>query len=205
MAKLFFWIDMEMSGLDPKKDKILEVAAVVTNPQLEILDTYEQVVFQPQEVLESMNDWCKKTHGESGLTAMISGGKPLHEVERELVQLAKKHYTEKDRIIIAGNSIGNDRAFIDQYLLDFSKMLHYRMVDVSSFKEIYRERFGVDFKKKNSHRAIDDIRESIAELAHYLSFVQMPAAPGGTAPVPGGVAPGGAAPSPASGGAPSSS
>ncbi|NDD93221.1 oligoribonuclease [bacterium] len=174
MSKRLLWIDLEMTGLDDQKDKILEVAAVVTDLELKPIEEFHRVVFQPPEVLAAMNDWCKKTHGESGLTAACATGTPLEEVERELLLLLGRHYSANDRPVLCGNSIGNDRRFIDRYCHDFSKRLHYRMIDVSSFKEIYRERWGIEFKKKNSHRAVDDILESIRELEHYLSFVKIP-------------------------------
>ncbi len=182
MSKRLLWMDLEMTGLDDQKDQILEVAAVVTDLELKPLEEFHRVVFQPPEVLAGMNDWCKKTHGDSGLTAACATGTPLVEVERELVALLDRHYSSKDRPVLCGNSISNDRRFLDRYCVEFSKRLHYRMIDVSSFKEIYRERWGIDFKKKNSHRAVDDIFESIRELEHYLSFVKIPAEPKATGP-----------------------
>jgi len=176
MAKRLLWMDLEMTGLDDQKDTILEVAAIVTNLELQPLEELHRVVFQPPEVLANMNDWCKKTHGDSGLTAAIPNGTPLDQVEKDVLALINRHFSSKDRPVICGNSIGNDRRFIDRYCPELSKRLHYRMIDVSSFKEIYRERYGIEFKKKNSHRAVDDILESIHELEHYLSFVKIPVA-----------------------------
>jgi oligoribonuclease len=167
------WLDLEMTGLDDQQDHILEVAAIVTDIDFNTIDQYESVVFQSPEIVEGMNAWCKEHHGKSGLTAKIPSGRPLLDVEADLIALAKKHFQPKERIVIVGNSIGNDRRFIDRYWKNFASHLHYRMVDVSSYKEIYREKYGVDFQKKNTHRAVDDILESIAELKHYLSFVQM--------------------------------
>lgn len=174
MSKRLLWIDLEMTGLDDQKDQILEVAAVVTDLELKPLEEFHRVVYQPPEVLAAMNDWCKKTHGESGLTAACASGTPLLEVERELLALLGRHYASNDRPVICGNSIGNDRRFIDRYCPEIARRLHYRMIDVSSFKEIYRERWGIEFKKKNAHRAVDDILESIRELEHYLSYVKIP-------------------------------
>jgi len=172
--KYLFWIDLEMTGLDDVKDHILEVAVMITDLDLNVVAEYEQVVFQPPAVVEGMNDWCKKHHGDSGLTAAIPGGKPLIEVEQDLIQLAKKYFKHDERIVLVGNSVGNDRRFIDRYLGEFAGKLHYRLVDVSSFKEIYREKYGVKFEKKNAHRALGDIQESINELKYYLSFVNVP-------------------------------
>lgn len=170
--KPLFWIDLEMTGLDENVDTILEVAIVLTDWELNKLAEYHQVVFQPPEVLEKMNDWCKKTHGESGLTAAVPQGKPLAEVEREVLALIQKHYGPNDRVILSGNSVGNDKRFVDRYMPTVAKRLHYRLIDVSSFKEVYREKYGLTFQKRNAHRAVDDIDESIRELAFYLSYIK---------------------------------
>lgn len=172
--KNLFWVDLEMTGLDDLKDTILEVAAVITDIELNPIEEYHRVVFQPPEVLEGMNDWCKKTHGESGLTAAVASGMPLAQVEDELLALIDRHFSDEDRPLLAGNSIGNDQRFINRYMPKLAARLHYRVVDVSSFKEIFRERYLLHFHKANSHRAVDDIHESIRELAHYLSFVHPP-------------------------------
>jgi oligoribonuclease len=174
MAKKLFWIDLEMTGLDEMKDHILEVAVVVTDLELKTLEEYHSVVFQSPEIVAGMNDWCKEHHGKSGLTAEIPSGKPLAEVEQELIALARRHFNGKERIVLCGNSVGNDRRFVDRYWPEFAKLLHYRLIDVSSYKEIFRERFGVSFAKGNAHRATQDIHESIRELSHYLSFVVIP-------------------------------
>jgi oligoribonuclease len=168
----FLWIDMEMSGLELTKCRILEVAAVVTDLELKPLESYEAVIFQPPEVLEAMDEWCKENHGKSGLTAAVASGKPEAQVEQELLALIGSHFQESERPILCGNSIGQDRKFIDAYMPVLASRLHYRMLDVTSFKIIFGTRFGIEFPKKGSHRAVDDIHESIAELSHYLSFVR---------------------------------
>jgi oligoribonuclease len=175
MSKPLFWVDLEMTGLDEKIDTILEVAIVITDAQFKTLEEYHRIVFQPQEVLDKMNDWCKRTHGESGLTAAVSTGTPLATVEKEILELLNRHYKANDRTVLVGNSVGNDRRFIDAYLPEVAKRLHYRLIDVSSFKEIFRERYNLQFAKGNKHRAIDDIHESIRELSFYLSYVNVPA------------------------------
>jgi oligoribonuclease len=179
--KHFFWVDLEMTGLDDLADRILEVAVVVTDLELRPVKEYHRVVYQPPEVLENMNDWCKKTHGESGLTAAVPGGTPLGTVERELIALAGEFWPPRERIVLCGNSVGNDKRFIDRHLPEFAKLLHYRLIDVSSFKEVFREMYKVGFAKANAHRAVDDVHESIRELKHYLGFVKVPGAPGGGA------------------------
>lgn len=173
MKQPLFWVDLEMTGLDEKADSILEVAIVITDIDFKPLEEYHRIVFQPQAVLEKMNDWCKKTHGDSGLTAAVPNGTPLSQVEKEVLALIEKHYKSSDRVVLAGNSVGNDKRFIDAYLPEVAKRLHYRLIDVSSFKEIFREKYGLNFGKGNKHRAIDDIHESIKELSFYLSYVNV--------------------------------
>lgn len=166
-----------MTGLDETADKILEIAAMVTDYELNEIDQKHYIVFQPTEVLEAMNDWCKEHHGKSGLTDLVPTGWELHKVEQELVLWVESHFGKKqgkDGAVLAGNSIHNDRRFIEKHMPVFAATLHYRMVDVSSFKEVFRERYGIKYEKKNAHRAIGDIQESIGELKQYLSFVKIP-------------------------------
>jgi oligoribonuclease len=166
-----FWIDMEMTGLDEKKCKILEVAVVITDLNLNKLEEYSTVVYQPKEVLDTMDAWCKDTHGKSGLTAEVPKGKKLPEMEKDLIALSKKHFPE-EKIVLSGNSVFQDRKFIDAYLPQFEKLLHYRLIDVSSFKEVFKNKFNLKFEKKDTHRAKSDIYESIGELRYYLTFVR---------------------------------
>ncbi|MBI3558333.1 MAG: oligoribonuclease [Deltaproteobacteria bacterium] len=168
--KRMFWVDLEMTGLDEKVDHILEIAVVITDVNFNVLDTYHRVVFQPPAVIEAMNDWCKNAHGKSGLTALIPTGAPIAQVEKELLELSARHF-EKEKIVLCGNSVGNDQRFILAYLPEFSKKMHYRVVDVTSFKEIFRSKWNLNVQKAEGHRALDDIHESIKELQAYLSFV----------------------------------
>ena len=174
--KKLLWLDLEMTGLDEKTDHILEVAAIVTDAELNPLDQKHYIVYQSPEILENMNDWCKTHHKKSGLTALIPAGLPLAEVEKDLVEWTESHFGKKhgkDGAVLAGNSIHSDRRFVDSHMPLFANTLHYRMVDVSSFKEVFRERYGLKHEKKNAHRAIGDLHESIAELNYYLSFVKV--------------------------------
>jgi oligoribonuclease (3'-5' exoribonuclease)/tRNA(Arg) A34 adenosine deaminase TadA len=173
-TKKFFWIDLEMTGLDFVKDRILEVAVVITDTSLKPLAQYHRIVYQPENVLLAMGEWCRKTHTESGLAQQVPQGMPLEKVESELIDLLAKHYLPQDQVILAGNSIATDRRFLENFLPEFYKRLHYRMIDVSSFKEIFQARYQIFFEKKNGHRALDDIHESIRELVFYLSFIPLP-------------------------------
>ncbi|RYZ99713.1 MAG: oligoribonuclease [Proteobacteria bacterium] len=170
----YLWIDMEMSGLEVSQCRILEVAAIITDADFKGLESYEAIVYQEPAVLTAMDAWCTKQHGESGLTAAVASGKPEALVEQELIAFIDKHFKPNERPILCGNSIGQDRKFIDAYMPDLAKRLHYRMVDVTSFKVILQDRIGSDFKKNDSHRALGDIEESIGELKHYLSFFAAP-------------------------------
>jgi oligoribonuclease len=175
--KQLLWMDLEMTGLDEKTDRIIELAAIVTDYDLNPVDQKHYVIHQPAEIMENMNDWCKEHHGKSGLTELVKTGWKQETVEEELCAWVRKHFGAKkgkDGAVLAGNSIHNDRRFIDAHLPAFAELLHYRMVDVSSFKEVFRERYGIKYEKKNAHRAIGDLEESIAELRHYLGFVKLP-------------------------------
>ncbi|MEW6057071.1 MAG: oligoribonuclease [Bdellovibrionota bacterium] len=174
MRKMF-WIDLEMTGLDENIDKILEVAVVITDLNFQALETYHRIVYQPNEVLENMGEWCKKTHGKSGLTAAVPNGTPLPTVEKELIELTAKHFSANEKIVLCGNSVGNDKRFVDKHMPEFAKKLHYRLVDVTSFKEVFRSKYNIVMQKADGHRALDDIQESIKELQHYLAYVQVPA------------------------------
>lgn len=165
----YLWVDLEMSGLDVQKCRILEVAAIVTDGNFKPLEEYHSVVFQPQAVLDAMDEWCTENHGKSGLTALVPKGKKEDQVEKELLALIDKYFKKEERPILSGNSIGQDRKFIDQYMPALSKKLHYRMLDVTSYKVVFQDRFQITYNKKGTHRALDDIHESIAELNHYLA------------------------------------
>lgn len=161
-----------MTGLDVEKEVIIECAVVITDSEMNELERFESVIFQPQTFLEKMDDWNKKHHKESGLLDKISNGNSIYDVENHLIQMIKKHFpSPDDRPILAGNSISQDRMFIDKYLPGFASLLHYRMLDVSSWKIIFNERWNLKYQKKNAHRALDDIYESIAELKYYLHCI----------------------------------
>lgn len=166
MHKKYLWIDLEMTGLDVNNERIIEVGAIVTDTDLKELGTYHAIVKQPKELLDSMDEWNTEHHGKSGLTEKVLTGTPENEVEAELITWCKEHFDEP--FIIAGNSIGQDRLFLEKYFKDFSKLMHYRQLDVTAFKLAFAPK-GISFDKKNTHRAIDDIKESIAEFRFFMN------------------------------------
>ncbi|KAI4457332.1 oligoribonuclease mitochondrial [Holotrichia oblita] len=166
------WIDLEMTGLDVIKDKIMELACLITDSNLNIIAEAPRIVIQqPSIVLDNMNEWCIKQHGKSGLTEECRNSNiTLATAEDTLLKFLKSHVTEKTSPI-AGNSVYMDRMFLKMYMPNVNEYLHYRIIDVSSIKELCR-RWNNDVykrapKKEFSHRALDDIKESVAELKYY--------------------------------------
>lgn len=169
MEKLL-WIDMEMTGLKVEREVPIEIAAIVTDIAFQECETYHAVIRQPQSFLDGMDDWNKQHHGASGLTASVPNGLDPALVEEQMMTLVSRHFPGIPAVI-AGNSIGQDRLFIEKYFPNLAAKLHYRMLDVTSWKIMMNARFNAKYEKKNTHRALDDIRESIAELAFYLKYV----------------------------------
>lgn len=171
------WIDLEMSGLDPEHDVILEIATLVTGPDLEIVaEGPDLVIHQPDEILEGMDEWNTKHHGESGLTESVRNSEiDTREAEARTLSFLEKH-VEPDSAPLCGNSIGQDRRFLYRYMPELSEFLHYRNIDVSSIKElVYRWYDDIEPPNKDAnHRALDDIRESIEELRYYREHVFRP-------------------------------
>lgn len=168
------WIDMEMSGLDPDSCAILEIATVVTDGDLNIVAQGEDiVVHQPDAVLDAMDAWCTKHHGDSGLTQAVRDSKiSVAEAEQQVLEFLAP-LTEAGASPLCGNSIWQDRRFIARYMPALDRHLHYRMIDVSSIKEVSRRWYPEVSAppKQESHRALEDILESIAELKHYREHV----------------------------------
>ena len=165
------WIDLEMTGLSPQNDRIIEIATIVTDIHLSIVaEGPELVIHQSDERLDGMDAWNKKTHSESGLIDQVRAS-DIDEAEAERRTLAfLRRYATKQRSPLCGNAICQDRRFLDRYMPQVSAYLHYRHLDVSTIKELAR-RWRPDLtsnQNKNSrHRAMDDIRESIEELRGY--------------------------------------
>lgn len=173
---LIVWIDMEMTGLNPETDRVIEIATIITDAQLSVIaDGPELVIHQPSWVLEGMDDWNRKHHGESGLVDRVKKSTTtVEEAEAETLRFISMYCGERTAPL-AGNSIHQDRRFIARYMPALDQHLHYRMIDVSTVKELAK-RWYPDVverapRKKNSHRALDDIRESIEELKFFRRSV----------------------------------
>lgn len=166
------WIDLEMTGLDAGKDVIIEVACEVTDFDFKTLANYEAVIKHPKDKMDNMNDWSKTQHKASGLIDRIDkDGREEKEVIHELIGFITAQFG-KEPAILAGNSIHNDRKFIQTWWPEVEELLHYRMLDVSSFKILMQAKYGVSFAKKEVHRAFDDIQASIAELQYYIESLK---------------------------------
>lgn len=168
------WIDMEMTGLDPETCVVLEIATIVTNGELEeIAEGPSLVVHQSNAILDGMNTWCVRQHGESGLTERVRDSKvSLKQAEEGTLAFLQQH-TQTGASPLCGNSVGQDRRFIDAYMPELAEYLHYRTIDVSTVKELSKRWYPTvsNFGKQGDHRALGDIRESIAELRYYRESI----------------------------------
>ncbi|MDM0104678.1 oligoribonuclease [Variovorax sp. J22R24] len=165
------WLDCEMSGLDPEKERLLEIAVVVTGPDLTpCIDGPVLVIHQSDEVLDAMDSWNKGTHGRSGLIDKVKAS-TLDEAtaEKQLIQFISR-YIPKSGSPMCGNTIGQDRRFLVKYMPKLEAYFHYRNLDVSTLKELakrWKPAAYNAFKKQQAHTALADVHESIEELAHY--------------------------------------
>ncbi|RTL05877.1 oligoribonuclease [Candidatus Dependentiae bacterium] len=171
-----FWLDLEMTGLNIETDHIVEVAALVTDPTAtkELSPLFHAIPFQKDHVLSLMDRWVKEQHTKTGLVDLVQKSTiSLQEIDTQLALFASK-YGPKNSFILAGNSIWQDRLFVQKYLPLTYAYLHYRMIDVSAIKQMvrawYQDNPQAFFTKKEAHRACDDIRESINELLHYKTY-----------------------------------
>ncbi|CAH4037965.1 probable oligoribonuclease [Pieris brassicae] len=175
-SKRIVWVDLEMTGLDIEKDHILEIACLVSDENLKVVATGPNIVIhQPDEILNSMNDWCISTHGESGLTKSSQESKvSVKDAEEKVLTFLKSHVPEKT-CPLGGNSVYMDKIFLRKYMPTLNDYLHYRIVDVSSIKEIVKRWYPKEYsnvpQKKFAHRGMNDILESLEELKYYKTNV----------------------------------
>ena len=165
------WIDLEMTGLDPMEDRIIEIATLVTDKNLNVLEEGPSLAInQSDEMLKGMDEWCTTQHGKSGLTDRVKNSS-ISEATAEAVTLAfLDKYVPQGRSPMCGNSICQDRRFLARWMPELEEFFHYRNLDVSTLKELARRwapDVYEDFSKESSHLAMNDIKDSIAELQYY--------------------------------------
>lgn len=170
------WIDCEMTGLDLELDELIEVAVIITDSELNVLDDGLTVVIKPSDsALENMSDFVRQMHASSGLLDVLHDGKSLADAEYAINEYILSHVPVEGQAPLAGNSIATDRAFLTKYMPRVDKHLHYRNVDVSTIKELARRWFPRVYfnapEKGGDHRAMNDILESIRELQYYRGTI----------------------------------
>ncbi len=173
------WIDCEMTGLDLAADALIEVAALVTDFELNVLgEGVDVIVKPPPEALEQMVDFVRDMHVTSGLLDELSDGVTLEEAEQQVLGYIKQHCPDGARPPLAGNTVATDRSFLARDMVELESFLHYRIVDVSSIKELARRWYPRAYygapAKSGNHRALADIQESIEELRYYRAAVFVP-------------------------------
>lgn len=173
------WIDCEMTGLDLRADALIEVAALVTDFELNVLgDGIDVIVKPPQEALDQMDEFVRTMHTSSGLLEELDSGLTMDEAEERVLGYIKEHCADGSRPPLAGNTVATDRSFLARDMPDLESFLHYRIVDVSSIKELSRRWYPRAYfnapAKSGNHRALADIQESIEELRYYRAAVFVP-------------------------------
>jgi oligoribonuclease len=179
MTDRLVWIDCEMTGLDLTKDALVEIACIVTDGELNALDDGVDVLIKPSaEALDGMAEVVREMHTTSGLLAELPDGVNLDEAQDLVLAYVRQHVPESRKVPLCGNSIATDRSFLARDMPELDSFLHYRMVDVSSIKELARRWYPRTYfaspEKRGGHRALADIRESIRELRYYREAVFVP-------------------------------
>ncbi|TFH57266.1 oligoribonuclease [Glutamicibacter arilaitensis] len=178
------WIDCEMTGLDLVNDALIEVAVLITDSDLQIVDEGIQVVIKPEPAaLAQMDDFVRNMHMVSGLLPELENGIAMDEAQRLVIDYIKKHVPEPKKALLGGNSVGTDKNFLARDMPEVIEHLHYRIIDVSTLKELSRRWFPKAHysapAKTGNHRALGDIQDSINELRYYRDAIMVPA-PGPT-------------------------
>ncbi|MGH9026274.1 MAG: oligoribonuclease [Acidimicrobiia bacterium] len=182
-SDLLVWLDLEMTGLDVERDSIVEIAVLVTDADLNPVDDgVDLIVRQPPEAMAGMSDFVREMHTKSELLPAIAASTiDLETAGKQVLEYVRGHVPEAGTAPLCGNSIGVDRRFLARYLPELDNYLHYRSVDVSSFKELARRWYPQAYKKRpdkaETHRALTDVHESINELRYYREAVMRPAEP----------------------------
>jgi oligoribonuclease len=179
MTDRLVWIDCEMTGLDLARDALIEIACLVTDSNLVILDEgLDLIIKPPAEAIDQMEDVVREMHTASGLLSELPSGVTLAEAQDQVLAYIRRYVREPRRVPLAGNSIATDRAFIARDMPELDAFLHYRMVDVSSIKELARRWYPRTYfaspPKRGGHRALADITESIQELRYYRETIFVP-------------------------------
>jgi oligoribonuclease len=188
MTDRLVWIDCEMTGLDLARDALIEISCVVTDGELNLLDNgIDEIIKPPPEALDQMPDVVREMHTTSGLLTELASGITLAEAQERVLDYIRGHVSEPRKVPLCGNSIATDRSFLARDMPELDQFLHYRMVDVSSIKELARRWYPRVYfaspPKKGGHRALADIIDSVRELQYYREaiFVPMPGPDSGTA------------------------
>ncbi|HCG57078.1 MULTISPECIES: oligoribonuclease [Brevibacterium] len=170
------WIDCEMTGLDEVRDELIEVAAVITDFDLNPLDEGIDIVIKPSAgALENMNDFVTQMHTSSGLITELDAGTTVADAQTQVLEYIKQHVSESGKAPLGGNSVGTDKVFLTKQMPELVDHLHYRIIDVSSIKELSKQWFPRAYfqspEKHGGHRALGDILDSIVELQYYRKAV----------------------------------